>query len=300
MSLLKFSLIAFFAYIFSTFFAVGQTTPIRSVSGRLTDRSQQPLAYVSIGIINTPVGTVADEKGAFTLYLNDKVNPQDSVRFSILGYRSISLTVADLYQRLTLNQPLIMDEQAQLLNEVRISSRDTKVKTIGSEKVETSKHTNFAISQKPRQNLGAEIGRVFNTPKGACRLEKYRFYIMSNFESVTFRVNVYDAGDLRPLIDQNIYVPVTGKGKKWVEVDLTPYNIVAQENVIVAIQWIDNSEKGTFLGIPIQIPAFATHYYKYGSQDKWKKFTGMTTAMNLTVTCSKLADLKEDDQTAQK
>lgn len=288
MSLLKFALITLATYTLTTFFAVGQT-PVADapLSGRLTDTRQQALAYVSIGILNTPVGTVADEQGRFSLYLTNKVSVSDSVRFSLLGYRSRSFTVAELRRLLTSNTPLVMKEQAQLLNEVRVSNRDTKVKTIGSSDIKTSMNTNFALSQKPRQNLGAEIGRTFNLPKGACRLEKYSFYIMSNFESVTFRVNVYDARDFRSLINQNIYVPVKGKGKKWVEVDLTSYDIVATENVIVSIQWVDNSGNGTYLGMPIHMPAFATHYYKYGSQDKWKKFSGMTTTMNLTVTCSK-------------
>lgn len=288
MSLLKFTLIALVAYMATLFFAVGQT-PVadKSLTGRLADNRQQALAYVSIGIMNTPIGTVADDQGRFTLYLTNTILASDSVRFSMIGYQAISLTVADLRQRLTNNEPIVLNERVQLLTEVRVSSRDTKIKTIGSEKVSARMNTNFALGKQPRQNLGAEIGRVFNLPKGACRLEKYRFYIMTNFESVTFRVNVYDASDFRSLIGQNIYVPVIGKGKKWVEVDLTPYNITATENVVVSIQWVDNSPNGTFLGMPIQMPAFATHYYKYGSQDKWKKFTGMTTSMNLTVACSK-------------
>lgn len=135
--------------------------------------------------------------------------------------------------------------------------------------------------------MGAEIGRKFNLPKAACRLEKYRFYLQSNFESVKFRVNLYSLKGMENLLPQNIYYATMGKVNGWIEVDLTPYDIVINEDVVVSIQWIESKGKGSYLQMPIQMPALAVHYYKYGSQDKWKKFNGMTTAMNLTFTYGK-------------
>ncbi len=142
--------------------------------------------------------------------------------------------------------------------------------------------TNFALSELPRQNLGAEIGCRFNTSSGLNRLDKYQFYIITNYDSVSFRVNVYRAKTMTSLLSQNIYVTVAGKSRQWVEVDLLPYQIVVSEDVVVAVQWIDSRGVGSAVQMPLQLPAVATHQYRYGSQDRWKKFRGMTTSMNLT------------------
>lgn len=252
------------------------------VSGKLINTQQQPLAYVSIGIPGTSIGTVSDEQGNFELYLSSEGN----VVFSLIGYRSLTLSAAAL-KTSSAQQSILMEEQPFQLPEIRISNREQITKTIGGDKVNAKTSTNFAIGSKPSQNLGAEIGRKFNLPRAVCRLEKYRFYLQSNFESVKFRVNVYSLKGMENLLSQNIYYTTVGKVNGWIEIDLIPYAIEVNEDVVVSIQWIESKGKGSYLRMPIQIPALAVHYYKYGSQDSWKKFNGMTTAMNLTFSYGK-------------
>jgi len=271
-------LISLFLVLQMTTFIFAQTR----VTGKLINTKQQPLGYVSIGIVGTSVGTVSDEQGHFELYLSSEGN----VVFSLIGYRSLILSSASLKTRPT-EQPIVLEEQPFQLPEIRISNREQVTKTIGGDKVNAKTSTNFAIGSKPSQNLGAEIGRKFNLPKVPCRLEKYRFYLQSNFESVKFRVNVYSLKSMENLLVQNIYYATAGKVNGWVEIDLIPYDIVINEDVVVSIQWIESKGKGSYLRMPIQMPAMAVHYYKYGSQDKWKKFNGMTTAMNLTFSYGK-------------
>lgn len=267
------------------------------VSGRLTDPSGKPLAYVSIGVPGTPIGTVSEENGAFVLYGGGRLAETDSVRFSLIGYQPRLLTWGQLKAEPDGNA-IRLEEAFQLLNEVRVSGRKPVVRTLGKESAQSLMATNFALSNKPRQNLGAEIGRRFNLPNRACRLEKYRFCVGTNFDTVTFRINVYSARDFRNLLTRNIYQTLGGKHQGWVEVDLEPYNIVLDEDIIVSLQWVDNTEKGTFLQMPIHMPAPATHYYKYGSQDRWRKFTGMTTPMNLTISYQKKKGEPGDDESA--
>mgnify|MGYP002777668427 CR=1 FL=1 len=265
--------------------AVGQQTTDR-IEGRITDPKGQPLAYVSIGVPGTPIGTVSEENGQFTLYKTDKLGDNDSVRFSLIGYQPRTLTWRDLRQSATTGA-IQLEQAARLLNEVKVVGRQVVVKTLGKESYKSLMATNFALSNKPRQNLGAEIGRRFDLPNRACRLEKYRFCMGTNFDTVTFRINVYAVNGMRNLLPQNIYQTVSGKYNGWVEVDLTPYNIVVNENVIVSLQWVDNTPNGTYLQMPMHMPAPVVHYYKYGSQDRWRKFVGMTTTMNLTIAYEK-------------
>lgn len=285
MHLLQFFLLALLAAFVAPFSSAAQPggTPAQ-LTGTLTDERGLPLAYVSVGIPGTAVGSVSDERGQFTLFFGKETKPVDSVRFSLLGYRPLTLTVVALQSRLAAG-PLQLAEEARTLGEVIVLGRQLRRGNVGSNDATTRMNTNFAIGEKPRQNLGAEIGRKFNLPRGACRLETYRFYVQTNFDSVRFRLNVYSARTFQPLLTRNVYLTVPGKRRDWVTVDLTNLNLVVSEDVVVSVQWVDHVGRGNHLSLPIQMPATAIHYYKYGSQDRWRKFVGMTTAMNLSYAC---------------
>ena len=56
---------------------------------------------------------------------------------------------------------------------------------------------------------------------------------------------------------------------------------------LYTVEWIDfmkrNNNETVRLSLPITFPKInATHYYRYGSQSKWKKFINMSSAMLLT------------------
>lgn len=276
MNLFQFIFIALTAFVISFFGATAQNTDANVLSGQITDAQHRPLAYVSIGVPNTATGTVSDENGKFVLYLQ---TGQTHVLFSLIGYQPVQESIAALRQK---NGLLVMQEQAQQLAEVVITNRELKTKVIGSSDIKTKITTNFAISGKPRQNLGAEIGRKFNLPNRPTRLLKYRVYVQCGFDEATFRVNVYGHKDFSNILPANIYHTIK-KGNGWLEIDLTPYDIVTDQNVVVSLQWVNAVGTQGWLHLPNTMPAAAVHYYKYGSQDQWKKFVGMTTAMNLTV-----------------
>jgi hypothetical protein len=282
MSLLKLVFLVLTAYSLTIFLAVAQTAPVSNavqLSGRVQTTDGQPLAYVSVGIPGTPMGTVSDEAGNFALILKSSTTPSDSVRFSILGYKTATLTVAALRQQLLNGEALILTEAMQQLAEIRIVP--TKSRAIGSRRIDAGMKTNMLLSGLPSQNLGSEVGRRFNLPNKSHRLTEYRVYVQSNFPSATLRVNIYEAGTMRPLLVRNVYVTLTGKHNDWITVDLSPYNIVAKGDVVASLQWVGSEGKGTYLALPIQMPTFATHLYKYGSQNNWKTFRGMSTAMTL-------------------
>lgn len=267
-------------------YPVVAATPIQ-ISGQFADASAQPLAYVSIGVINAPAGTVADAQGRFVLYITDQIKSTDTVQVSLIGYRSRQFTVAEFMARLATNPQVVLDEDIHQLTEVRIDAKASRVKTIGKTGFKTKMVTNFALSELPRQNLGAEIGRRFNTSSGLNRLDKFQFYVITDYDSVGFRINVYRAKTMKNLLSQNLYANVAGKSRRWVEIDLLPYQIAVSGDVVIAVQWIDSKGTGTTVQMPLQMPAATTHFYRYGSQDRWKKFRGMTTSMNLTFTHSR-------------
>jgi hypothetical protein len=57
------------------------------ISGRILDLStNEPLEYVSIGVVNSPIGTITDETGKFTLDVAGQ-SMQFIVRVTIISYK---------------------------------------------------------------------------------------------------------------------------------------------------------------------------------------------------------------------
>ena len=105
------------------------------------------------------------------------------------------------------------------------------------------------MPEQENQNLGSEVGRRFKIGDDApSHLTEFKFFIKDN----------------------NF-------------VDLTPFGIIVKEDVIVSVEWIEHSENGDTLNLPIIIPSFSsTHFYKLGSQNRWEKYGNMSSSMNLT------------------
>jgi RIO-like serine/threonine protein kinase len=85
------------------------------------------------------------------------------------------------------------------------------------------------------------------------------------------------------LLHENIYLDIKDRKKGWIGIDLSPYNILVSENIIVSLEWISKSAKGKSLTLPIVMPTLSAHFYKYGSQNKWKRFNSMSTYMELQI-----------------
>lgn len=256
------------------------------IKGKVIDQENTTtLPYVNIGIIGTSLGTISDANGAFELYLKADTNEEKIVRFSYLGYAAKDYTIASL--RLLNGKPIPLNKTGITLKTVEIRPDLLTAKVIGHEKTNPNRMTNFSISKKPNQNLGAAIGRRFNLGKKTSQLSEFKFYVgANNFDTIRFRVNIYTIKNGRPnelLNQQDIITTLSQHKKGWATVDLSMQQLFVKEDVIVALEWIEHSQKGRILQLPITMPAFATHFYKYGSQDKWKRFRGMSTAMVLTV-----------------
>ncbi|MEM1121249.1 MAG: carboxypeptidase-like regulatory domain-containing protein [Bacteroidota bacterium] len=256
------------------------------LEGTVIDEANKvTLAYVNIGVVGTKLGTIANQNGAFQLYFEAGMDEEQIVRFSHLGYEAKDFTVASL--RLLNGQAIRLKKIGITLATVEVRPTLSATKIIGHEKINTSRVTNFSIAKKPNQNLGAAIGRRFNIGNKASQLAAFSFYIGGNdFDTTRFRVNIYNIKNGRPhqlLNRANIVTTVVDQRRGWVRVDLTSQQIFVKKDVVVAIEWIEHSQKGRILKLPITMPSFGTHFYKYGSQDKWKRFRGMSTAMTLTV-----------------
>lgn len=98
--------------LYSSVFAQSQAI----VTGTVADNSanHNPLAYVSIGVAGKNAGTLTDSKGNFSLSLDDAYN-SDTLRISMLGYKSVAYKVADFKKMMQQKPEIVLFEKAQQL-----------------------------------------------------------------------------------------------------------------------------------------------------------------------------------------
>jgi len=98
------------------------------IQGQIIDsKTNEPLEYVSIGIINTPFGTITDDKGYFE-FESKKQDLSSTVRVSMIGYESQIFSIADLLLK---DLKIKMVETTYEINEVVITP--TIERTIGAD-----------------------------------------------------------------------------------------------------------------------------------------------------------------------
>lgn len=229
------------------------------------------LPYVNIGIVGSTYGTVSGLEGEFELYLPENEIFTDSIQFSSVGFQSQKLAKQAATTQSFINirlQPVDIE-----LAEVLVKPNFKNYETQGND--------------HPNQNLGSAIGRKFRAKREA-QLEKFRFFVTYNdFDTVHFRINVYELSGGKPgafLNRENILVQLYKHKQGWVIVDLSKYRIKVDNNFAVSAEWVYASGKGKYLRLPITIPSVgATHFYKYGSQNSWKKFSQMSSCMEVTL-----------------
>lgn len=101
------------------------------IKGRIIEMTgKQGLAYVNIGIPNKNRGTVSSRDGSFEIKV-DSTSLTDSLKISMVGYKSRSCAIADLLKH---PKPLIipLQEQETELQPVTITQKKLVTRTLGN------------------------------------------------------------------------------------------------------------------------------------------------------------------------
>lgn len=266
-------------------YGISKKIEVTSVlSGQIIDKkTNQPLSYVNIGILNQEIGTVTDIEGKFVLPIrNEFIN--DTIRISYIGYKPIELLIKDIKQ-IDKPLPIKLEEQISELNEVVITAKVFKKKTLGNKTESKFLSTGFSYDQ-----LGAEMGIKINIRKNPTLVEAFNFNISYNRLSAKsiFRVNFYNIKNNKPfenILTKNILVPIEPKQTGQIKVDLKPYNIVLNDDVIVALEWVDSegeNNKGEAIFFSLGLMTNGT-LYKKSSQADFKKHSSLGVGFNIDV-----------------
>lgn len=255
-----------------------------TIEGIVHDTHHNPLEYVSVGITGTSSGSISDQHGYFR-FMCDSDALSDSIKYTILGFIDKTFSVKDFIT--DKKDSLLLIESPFELNETVITPQGLQPGIIGNKNTDARMKVNFYISNREDNNLGSEIGRRIRISKETV-IEKFNFYLAyNNFDTVTFRINIYSIKGGKPfknLLTKNILKTIYNKETGWMRVDLTEQYLTVNDDIIVSIEWVGCSQKGKLLSLPITFPSVgALHYYKFGSQNKWKTYFNMSSCMYVEV-----------------
>ena len=241
--------------------------------------TEEPLPYVNIGLVNKNIGTVTDEAGYFELEVHENGYAEATLRFSMIGFEPQDFTLQEYRDQKILTIPL--KEKATALEEVVLTTKRNKYQT----KILGNKTTSQLIYAAFTTNkLGNEMGFLVRGRKNPMILKKFNVSLVENdYGPIRFRLNFYDLKDGLPnetLLNENIIVE-TDIQSGIVSKDLTPYEIVIDQDFFVAIEWIEDLGPGKlfFSGGFFGSPLIAREV----SQGTWAKVGSASVGMNVEV-----------------
>ena len=244
----------------------------------LDKEANKPLAYVSVGILNKSIGTVADTAGHFIFNIG-KENFADTIQVSIVGYSALKISVKDFMSRS--DKAIKLFVKFEPLPEVRITNsiQRTNTEIIGREAV--SKLVQISIHNKKTsdETIGSEMGMRYKTNRKNDIIKNFNFYISANnFNFIKFRINIYAVKDDMPdtlLYNKQIFSTINNFKTGWTKIDLEPYNIKVTGEFIMTVQWIESrmvKKENPITIIPVAATPFSRKcYMRIASQDKWRR-----------------------------
>jgi hypothetical protein len=249
------------------------TLSAQTLQGTLKDsKTGETLPFVNIGIVKKDIGTVSNENGAFKLVVPEG-HSKDTLRISMIGYATQDFIVADAASRFAANSVITMKEEATVLKELVVSNRKRGEKLLGN-KTESQSVTGAFTSNK----LGNEVGITMKVKGTLNQLKTFTASIVSdNNPNVKMRLNFYSINKQglpdKLLINENIIVTPPKNAGKLV-VDLTPYNIMVEDDFVASLEWIEDAPgtnkikfSAAFLATPLVV--------RETSQGEWRKFKGV-------------------------
>lgn len=246
---------------------------IRVVDGR----TGQPIPYASVGVLNKPLGTVADAHGAFPLGQVGAA-PADTLAISCVGFQTQNVTMQEVGSRRELRLP----PQVQPLGEVVVRARRPRRTIIGHNWVSAFTSYSFYTTADtvPHARLGREIGVLLHV-KHPALLENFHLFTSGrDFKSVTFRLNIYAFENGQPrhsLLRQDVVFTIDGQRRGWNNVDLRPFAITlaGPQQVVATVEWLSSEASrpgGRFLDIPAHLSAVHTTYSRSKSAQAWTTY----------------------------
>jgi hypothetical protein len=262
-----------FVFILLSIYSNGQI-----ISGKVIDSStEEPLAFVSIGVKNMPLGTITDEQGNFEFKIKD-CSGDSIVRVSMISFEPQIFTINDLIGKSNI---IRLNTVAYEISEVIIRPSG-KLRKVGN--TDYNKKAGFCGWGRSDYGKGCEVGLKMKLGKKPVQLRSMHIRVhRQSYDSSLFRIHIRELDNNNPskeLLTENILFKSL-KETGWTDIDLSSYNLVYNGDIMVSIEWvqvygvikeremlINNNTYGEYVLISNQRNNGLT-YTKWGSEDKW-------------------------------
>ncbi|WP_299213192.1 carboxypeptidase-like regulatory domain-containing protein [uncultured Aquimarina sp.] len=239
-----------------------------TIDAYVLDRdTQKAIPFVNVGFLDEGIGTVSDQNGhIFLQYDEQEINRSNVFQLSSLGYKTMQLSVKELFQLLTNNNTILMEPAIYELEAATVTAEKRMKKTVGRSSVSNG----FMGYWKDAKALGGEIGTRIRISHKNSKLLRLKFNINENItDSLLVRVNVHEHKRRAPgrnMLTSNIYHTIT-KEKGEEVIDLMDYNIVVHDDIIVSLELV--KVYGEDIEFSIGASKEGISYLRSISQDHW-------------------------------
>ncbi|MCK9423523.1 MAG: carboxypeptidase-like regulatory domain-containing protein [Bacteroidales bacterium] len=265
------------------------------ITGKVLDSSNgYPLEYVSIGVVESPFGTISNEKGEFSFEVNGQ-SKKAIVRFSMIGYISQTFLLEELSNR---KNVIYLTNEPITLAEVIIKPFSGKLKKVGT--TDFTKPGRVCGWSGTEFGKGSEQGLKIVLGNQNVKLKSLHIRVwMQSFDSCLFRLhirNIINGLPANELLNENILLLITKKSG-WVNIDLNKYNLVFKEDIALTIEWIkvigahpemavkfSNSNQPVANNVLLNVKEKQGCFYtKNANEDKWSRYKTQSPSFYLTI-----------------
>ncbi len=260
------------------------------IKGQITDsKTNEPLEYVSIGILNTSYGTISNEKGYFEFEFKN-IDLSSTVRFSMIGFESQSFPISELLQK---DNKIKLVETSYVLNEVVI--KPTKIRDIGAKGF--NKFQGWSGWGGLYIKKGYEIGIKLDLGKKPVKISSLHVLLQRQaFDTSLFRLHIRTIKDtivLDEKLTENIIITFTNESE-WANIDLEQYNLIMSVEIGLTLEWLKvqglNADREMKINDRLQKAYILfknkknqTGLYRWGTEAKWTINKYKSPSMYLTI-----------------
>jgi hypothetical protein len=251
-----------------------------TINGIVKSEANIPLQYVNIGIKNKNVGTISDEKGNFSITIdNTRIN--ELLTFSYLGFEEKTVKIEDLIKLKF--QEIILKEKIIEIEEVLIISKKASELKIGT-KSYSSMVAGYVRANNDKNNDIQEFAKKIKLKKPSVLLDVNINLFNVKTDTANFRINIYNIENDLPNEKINIENIIVKKKVEngWNKFDLQNFNLKYNVPIFITIEYlpkkIDEAEPFRYSG-----QLFGESITRSSSLGIWNSKSGLTMALYVTV-----------------
>lgn len=259
----------FMFFLLLSFFLVKSQTIIQGV---IKNEENKTLSYCAIGIKDTNVGAITDEKGFYKINIPNEFQNKNVI-IKAEGYLEQTFNFLELKE----NPNVILKFKTEHIKEVFLTAKKLKEKTIGQKS-----RPIITFSKMFDKNVPTiEQGNIFEIYKKT-KLNYFSFHIIpsSKFEQITLKLNIYSVKNSLPdrsILNENIIFKTSSTG--WQIIDLSKYKLIFNnlDKIAITLQLVDYhliNDADFVFGISAKKSLSENLIFKYQSQSQWKKSEG--------------------------